>query len=82
MTSTRSLAIDESPSAVYTIDAIEPSVSWSNAPTLSSRGSEAPLAAAADTVFGSAPARKETKSTKWQTSPTIRPPPTSGSCVQ
>ena len=28
------------------------------------------------------PARKRNRSMKWQPSPTIRPPPTSGSCVQ
>ena len=29
-----------------------------------------------------APARKRSRSMKWQPSPMIRPPPTAGSCVQ
>ncbi len=78
MSSTLSLASEGSPSAAYTIEAVDPSASWRTTVTLSSRGSELPLAAAAATAIGAAPARNETKSTKWHTSPTIRPPPISG----
>jgi hypothetical protein len=50
--------------------------------TLSSRYLPLSGSACAVTETGAAPTRKVMKSTKWQPSPMIRPPPMSGSCVQ